>query len=53
MATIPEKMEEIVTEPTEFNSKKMTKLFNVGYQLGFHGIDWKKNISFHEYDNNK
>ena len=53
MATIPQKMEEIIIEPTEFNPKKMTKLFNVGYKIGFTKIDWKEKISFHEYDNNK
>lgn len=53
MATIPHKMEDIIIEPTEFNSKKMTKLYNIGYQLGKNHIDWKDEISFDEYDNNK
>ncbi len=53
MATIPDKMEEIVTNPTEFDPAKMTKLFNIGYDLGLHGIKWKEEVSFHEYDNNK
>ena len=53
MATIPEKMEEIVIEPTEFNPEKMLKLFNVGYNLGRHDFKWKEKVSFHEYDNNK
>ncbi len=53
MATIPEKMEEIIIEPTEFNPKKMIKLFNVGYNLGRHDFKWKEKVSFHEYDDNK
>lgn len=53
MATIPEKMEEIIIEPTEFNPEKMLKLFNVGYNLGRHNFKWKEEVSFHEYDNNK
>ncbi|RLA68931.1 MAG: patatin [Epsilonproteobacteria bacterium] len=53
MATIPEKMEEIIIEPTEFNPEKMLKLFNVGYNLGRHDFKWKEKVSFHEYDNNK
>ncbi len=53
MASIPDKMQDIVVEPTEFNPKNMTKLFNVGYQMGLNKINWKEKISFHEYDNNK
>lgn len=53
MAAIPEKMEEIIIKPTEFDPEKMIKLFNVGYKLGMNGIKWKEKISFHEYDNNK
>ncbi|NOR58168.1 MAG: patatin [Sulfurimonas sp.] len=53
MATIPEKMEDVVIDPTEFNSKNMTKLYNIGYQIGKHHIDWKEKISFDEYDNNR
>ena len=53
MATIPEKMEEIVIEPTEFNPENMIKLFNVGYNLGRHDFVWKEKVSFHEYDDNK
>ena len=53
MATIPEKMEEVVINPTEFNSKNMTKLYNIGYQIGKNHIDWKEKISFDEYDNNR
>jgi len=53
MATIPEKMQDIIVEPTEFEPTKMLKLFNVGYNLGLHNFDWKESISFDEYDNNK
>lgn len=53
MATIPEKMEEIVINPTEFNPAEMTELFNVGYSFGLHGVKWKESVSFHEYDNNR
>jgi len=53
MATIPNKMPEIITKPTEFDSTKMTKLFNVGYNFGFGKINWKESISFDEYDNNR
>ncbi|EDZ62752.1 phospholipase, patatin-family [Sulfurimonas gotlandica GD1] len=53
MATIPEKMTDVVIEPTEFNSKQMTKLYNIGYQLGKNHVEWKEKISFDEYDNNR
>jgi hypothetical protein len=53
MATIPKKMQDIILEPTEFNPDKMIKLFNVGYNIGLHGVQWQDNVSFHEYDNNK
>ena len=53
MAAIPDKMEEIITKPTEFDPDKMIKLFNVGYRLGRNGIQWKEKISLHEYDNSK
>jgi len=53
MATIPEKMEEIVIVPTEFNPENMIKLFNVGYNLGRHDFEWKEKVSFDEYDDNK
>jgi Patatin-like phospholipase len=53
MATIPQKMEDVVIDPTEFNSKNMTQLYNIGYQIGKHHIDWKEKISFDEYDNNR
>ena len=53
MAAIPDKMPTIIIEPTEFKPQKMVELFNVGYNLGLHGIQWKENISFDEYDNNR
>ena len=53
MATIPEKMQEIITVPTEFDPQKMTKLFNIGYQFGITDIKWREKISIDEYDNNR
>lgn len=53
MATIPEKMEDIIIVPTEFNPERMLELFNVGYYLGRHKYEWKERVSFHEYDKNK
>lgn len=53
MAAIPEKMEEIIIEPTEFDPEKMLRLFNIGYNFGRHGIEWKEKISFDEYDRNR
>ena len=53
MATIPEKMPDIIDVPTEFSPTRMTKLFNVGYKIGYEGVDWKKSIAFEEYDNHK
>ncbi len=53
MAAIPDKMQDIVSIPTEFKPKEMIKLFNLGYTLGSGTIQWKEKISFHEYDNNR
>ncbi|WP_373002405.1 hypothetical protein [Sulfurimonas sp.] len=53
MATIHEKMENVVIDPTEFNSKNMTQLYNIGCQIGKHHINRKEKISFDEYDNNR
>ena len=53
MAAIPEKMQEIVITPTEFNPDEMSRLFHVGYNIGINQIKWKEKISFDEYDNNK
>jgi len=53
IASIPEKMPNVIIKPTEFNPKKMVKLFNVGYKVGKSDIKWKKKISFTEYDNHK
>ena len=53
IASIPEKMPNVVLEPTEFNSKNMLRLFNIGYKMGKTKINWKKDISFKEYDNHK
>ncbi len=53
MASIPHKMEDIITVPTEFDPDKMIKLFNVGYQMGKTNIPWKTKVSFDEYDDNR
>jgi len=53
MAAIPDKMDAIVTNPTEFRPEQMTELYKLGYKLGYEGIKWKKEIRFHEYDDNK
>ena len=53
MASIPDKMTDIITVPTEFDPNKMIKLFNVGYQMGMTDIPWKTEVSFDEYDNNR
>ena len=53
MATIPKKMENVIIEPTEFKPKEMMELFNLGYQIGWNGVDWQEEVSFYEYDNHK
>ncbi len=50
LISIPEKMPVIVDEPTNFEPKKMIKLYNVGYNIGNKPIKWKKTISIDEYD---
>jgi predicted patatin/cPLA2 family phospholipase len=53
MAAIPDKMDAIVTNPTEFNPEQMVELYQLGYKLGHKGIKWKTEIKFNEYDDNK
>ncbi|MDF1883309.1 hypothetical protein JHD49_05085 [Sulfurimonas sp. SAG-AH-194-C21] len=53
MATIPQKMEDVITVPTEFNPDRMLKLFNIGYNFGIGEVDWKTSIDFEEYDKHK
>jgi len=53
MATIPEKMPDVISVPTEFNPDKMLKLFNIGYNFGLNDINWKEKIEFEEYDNHR
>ena len=50
MASVPEDAN-YVDEAKVFDPVKMTKLFNVGYQFGLHGILWQETISVDEYDN--
>lgn len=53
IASVPDKMQDIIQVPTEFKPNEMIKLFNVGYNIGYYGTEWKKKISFDEYDNNQ
>ena len=53
MAAIPDKLDAIVINPTEFEPKQMTELYQLGYKLGLEGIKWKEEIKFDEYDINK
>ena len=53
MATIPQKMPDVIEVPTEFNPDRMMKLFNIGYNFGIGEIDWKTSVDFEEYDNHK
>jgi hypothetical protein len=50
MATIPAKMPDVISVPTEFDPDKMLKLFNIGYSLGLEDIQWQRKIDFEEYD---
>ena len=53
MASIPDKMTDIITVPTEFNPDLMIQLFNIGYNIGITTIPWKTHIAFDEYDRNQ
>jgi len=53
MAAIPDKLDAIVTNPTEFDPMQMTQLYELGYNLGHGDIEWKKKIEMDEYDINK
>jgi len=53
MASIPNKMKDIVLDPIEFDSKHMTELYNIGHNIGRNHIEWKEEISFDEYDNSR
>jgi len=53
MATIPEKMPDIIEVPTEFDPSRMIKLFNIGYNFGVNGVKWKTSVDFKEYDKHK
>lgn len=53
IASVPEKMQDIIITPTEFKPDEMIELFNVGYNLGLNATPWKEDISFDEYDNNQ
>ena len=50
MATIPEKMENIVVDPTEFEPEHLMKLYSMAYDLGKNGIVWKNEITLDAYD---
>ncbi|HIC13397.1 MAG TPA: biotin/lipoyl-binding protein [Sulfurimonas sp.] len=49
-AAIPQKMEDIIVVPTEFDPDRMLRLFNIGYNFGITETDWKTSIDFEEYD---
>jgi len=53
IASIPNKMPQIITTPTEFNPEEMLELFNIGYSIGSGEIPWKTDVSIDEYDKNK
>jgi len=53
IASIPNKMEDIIITPTEFKPSQMKKLFEIGYTHGLNGIEWKSDIAIDEYDKNK
>lgn len=53
MATIPQKMDDVIDVPTEFDPERMMRLFNIGYNFGLGEIDWKTSVSFEEYDLHK
>lgn len=50
MAAIPQKMEDTIVVPTEFDPDRMLRLFNIGYNFGITETDWKTSIDFEEYD---
>ena len=49
LASVPQD-DNHVDDATEFNPEKMQKLFDVGYNFGLTGIEWKDQISVEEYD---
>jgi len=53
MAAIPEKMDNIVEDPTEFEPEMLMKLYKMGHTFGVDGIEWKESISIDEYDTHK
>jgi len=50
MAAVPKDVN-YVDVATEFNPEKMLKLYNVGYSFGLNGVEWQKDVSIDEYDN--
>ena len=53
MAAIPEKMDDIVKDPTEFEPEKLIQLYNMAYKFGRDGIVWKEQITLDAYDAHK
>ena len=49
MVSIPNNMKPIIENPTEFEPKKMQKLFDMGYNMGM-DPQWKEKVSYDEYD---
>jgi len=50
MVAIPEKMDNIVEDPTEFEPENLVKLYSLAYELGRDGIAWKEEVSLDAYD---
>jgi len=53
MAAIPEKMDNIVKDPTEFEPENLVKLYSLAHKLGRDGIVWKEEITLDAYDLHK
>ena len=53
MAAIPEKMDNIIKDPIEFEPKNLMKLYSMAYEFGREGIIWKEVITLDEYDMQK
>ena len=53
MVAIPEKINNIVKDPTEFEPENLVKLYNMAYEFGRNGIEWKEEITLDAYDTHK
>ncbi len=50
MASIPQKMQDIIKSPLIFQPEKMIQLYDLAYKQGLEGILWKESVSLDEYD---